>query len=120
MQRRRPSSRRGSPPPKRRNPGRRHDLDDNAYLRRTFAGGDVEAGLAEAHLVVEREFRTNRHAAVPLEGRGCVAFWDTGAAPYRWTHRAIKFTQSKNVVGNRAGRMLALLNVAMYDGIVAA
>ena len=49
-----------------------------------------------------------------------IAFWDTGAAPYRWTHRAIKFTQSKNVVGNRAGRMLALPNVAMYDGIVAA
>jgi membrane-associated phospholipid phosphatase len=49
-----------------------------------------------------------------------IADWDTGAPPYRWIHRAVKYTQSKNVVGNRAGRMLSLLSVAMYDGIVAA
>jgi hypothetical protein len=49
-----------------------------------------------------------------------IGYWNTGAPPYRWTHRAAKYTQAKNVLGNRAARMLALLNVAMYDGIIAA
>ena len=31
-----------------------------------------------------------------------------------------KYTQAKNVLGYRAARMLALLNVAIYDGMVAA
>jgi len=49
-----------------------------------------------------------------------IGYWDTGAPPYRWTHRAAKYTQSKSVLGNRAARMMTLLNVAMYDGIIAA
>ena len=49
---------------------------DNVYLRRRFEGGDVEAALAASHLVVERTYRTNRHAGVPIEGRAAVASWD--------------------------------------------
>jgi hypothetical protein len=49
-----------------------------------------------------------------------IGYWDTGAPPYRWTHFAAKYTQTKNVLGNRAARMMTLLNVAMYDGIIAA
>jgi hypothetical protein len=49
-----------------------------------------------------------------------VGHWDAGAPSYRWTERAVKHTQSKGVLGNRAGRMLALLNVAIYDATVAA
>jgi carbon-monoxide dehydrogenase large subunit len=58
-----------------------HDeAPDNVLLHRRFDAGDVDAALASAHLVVERRFRTNRHAAVPLEGRGGVAAWDPADA----------------------------------------
>jgi membrane-associated phospholipid phosphatase len=49
-----------------------------------------------------------------------VSYWDAGAPGYRWNELAIKHTQSKGVVGNRAIRMLALLNVAVYDATIAA
>jgi len=49
---------------------------DNVLLSRRFAGGDVEAALAAAAVVVERAFRTNRQTAAPLEGRGGVAHWN--------------------------------------------
>ena len=47
----------------------------NAFLVRRFQGGDVEAALGRAAVVVERTFRTNRQCAAPLEGRGGVAEW---------------------------------------------
>ena len=54
-----------------------HDIaPDNLIVTRTFDAGDVDAALAEAHLVVERHYRTNRHGATPMEGRGAVAMWD--------------------------------------------
>ena len=46
---------------------------DNVFLSRRFDHGDVDAALAGAAVVVEREFRTNRQTAAPLEGRGGVA-----------------------------------------------
>ena len=57
-----------------------HDeAPDNVLVRRTFSGGDIDAALAGADLIVERSFSTNRHGGVPLEGRGCVAQWDPAA-----------------------------------------
>jgi membrane-associated phospholipid phosphatase len=49
-----------------------------------------------------------------------IAYWDAGAPPYRWTQRTVKYVQDHNYVGNRAGRLLALMNVAIYDATVAA
>lgn len=63
-----------------------------------------------------RDLAARRDAAV-LDR---ISYWDAGAPSYRWTERAVKYTQSKGVFGNRAQRMLALLNVAIYDGMVAA
>jgi carbon-monoxide dehydrogenase large subunit len=58
-----------------------HDeAPDNVLVHRRFDAGDVDAALASAHLVVERRFRTNRHAGVPLEGRAGVAAWDPADA----------------------------------------
>ncbi|TMD94939.1 MAG: xanthine dehydrogenase family protein [Chloroflexi bacterium] len=54
------------------------EAPDNVLVRRRFEAGDVDSALAAAHLVVERELRTNRHAGVPLEGRAGVASWDAG------------------------------------------
>ncbi|NIO11913.1 MAG: molybdopterin-dependent oxidoreductase, partial [Deltaproteobacteria bacterium] len=54
--------------------------------------GDVEAALKESDQVLEEEFFTNRHAAVPLETRGLVAEFDAGRdeltvwGPTKMTH----------------------------------
>lgn len=52
----------------------------NLLVTRTFDAGNVEAALDSAHFVIERAFRTNRHGAVPMEGRGAVAVWDASRA----------------------------------------
>ncbi|HEY3061812.1 MAG TPA: phosphatase PAP2 family protein [Chloroflexota bacterium] len=49
-----------------------------------------------------------------------IHYWDAGAPPYRWTQRAITYAQSHGVGGNRAIRLMALMNVAIYEAIVAA
>ena len=57
-----------------------HDAaPDNVLISRVFDAGDVDAALASAELVLERTYRTNRHAGVPLEGRAVVASWDDSA-----------------------------------------
>lgn len=52
------------------------EAPDNILLERTFDTGDVPDALASAHLVVERELTTNRHAGNPMECRAGVALWD--------------------------------------------
>jgi len=51
---------------------------DNVLVSRVFDAGDVEGALDGCALVIEREYQTNRHGGVPLEGRGAVAVWDDG------------------------------------------
>jgi carbon-monoxide dehydrogenase large subunit len=59
------------------NAPRIHDSwDDNFYVRREFTKGDVEAAFASADGVVELDLSTERQAAMPLEGRGCLAAYD--------------------------------------------
>jgi carbon-monoxide dehydrogenase large subunit len=54
--------------------------------------GDVDAAFRASDLIVEEEFSTQRHAAVPLENRGLVAEWDEGKGlltvwgPTKMTH----------------------------------
>lgn len=54
--------------------------------------GDAEGAFAECDLIVEEEFSTQRHAAVPLETRGLVAEFDEGRGmltlwgPTKMTH----------------------------------
>ena len=58
-----------------------HDAaPDNLLVTRTFDAGDADAAIAGSHLVIERHYRTNRHGAVPMEGRGAVAAWDASGA----------------------------------------
>jgi PAP2 superfamily protein len=49
-----------------------------------------------------------------------ISYWDASAPSYRWTQRAVKHTQARGVLANRAVRMLALMNVAIDDATVAA
>ena len=54
--------------------------------------GDVEAAFAGCDLILEEEFSTQRHSAVPLETRGLVAEFDEGRGlltmwgPTKMTH----------------------------------
>ncbi|HEX6509491.1 MAG TPA: xanthine dehydrogenase family protein molybdopterin-binding subunit, partial [Chloroflexota bacterium] len=50
---------------------------DNFYVRREFKKGDVDTAFASAHGVVALDLKTERQAAMPLEGRGCVASYDS-------------------------------------------
>lgn len=54
-----------------------HDeVPDNVLVYRKFASGDTDSAFADAHLIVRRTFRTNRHQGAPMEGRACVAVWN--------------------------------------------
>ena len=46
------------------------DWDDNVYLRRSFAHGDVDTALAGADLVVRERFEAQRYSGVPLRRQG--------------------------------------------------
>src|SRR5439155_12981578 len=54
------------------------EFGDNVANKLVHATGDVDAGLAEAAIVLTREFRIGRLSALPLEGRGVVAEYDRG------------------------------------------
>lgn len=49
-----------------------------------------------------------------------IRYWDSGSPGYRWNELAVQQALKSGVVANRAARMLALLNVAIYDATVAA
>ncbi|HSF59064.1 MAG TPA: molybdopterin cofactor-binding domain-containing protein, partial [Candidatus Binatia bacterium] len=54
--------------------------------------GDVDAAMADADLIIERQFFAQRHGAVPMETRGLVAEYDEGRGlltmwgPTKMTH----------------------------------
>jgi carbon-monoxide dehydrogenase large subunit len=48
----------------------------NVYIERLFEGGNVDQAKALAEVVVERCYKMNRQVAVPMEGRGALAFYD--------------------------------------------
>ena len=50
---------------------------NNVVLETLIDTGDLDAIVAQAPIVIEREFRLNRQATVPMEGKGVVAFWDS-------------------------------------------
>jgi carbon-monoxide dehydrogenase large subunit len=52
------------------------DAPGNVLLSRRFENGRVDLAMDGAVVVVERTFRTNRHTAAPMEGRGGLADWD--------------------------------------------
>lgn len=46
---------------------------DNLFIDRKGKVGDVDGAFAEADVVLERTYRTQRHTGFPMEGRACVA-----------------------------------------------
>lgn len=53
------------------------EWDDNLALETRIDVGDMETVRAAADVVVTRHCRMNRHASIPLEGRGVLAYMDT-------------------------------------------
>ncbi|MFC3678359.1 xanthine dehydrogenase family protein molybdopterin-binding subunit [Ferrovibrio xuzhouensis] len=53
-------------------------LDSNLVSHQTYAAGNVERRFAEAHSIVEAQFRQGRQTHAPIETRGCLAVWDEG------------------------------------------
>lgn len=49
-----------------------------------------------------------------------IAYWDAGAPNYRWIEITFAQMQKKPLNNPRANRLMALLNVAIYDAMVAA
>lgn len=49
---------------------------DNRFMVRQAEFGDVEGAAQQATVSVTRDYRMDRHAGVPLETRGCVAYLD--------------------------------------------
>ena len=74
-----------------------------------------DAAATRAELDELRALAESRDGAA----RGRVSYWDAGAPPYRWTERTVRHIQTRGAL-TRAGRTLALLNVAIYDATVAA
>src|SRR5262245_1104720 len=49
---------------------------NNLYIQRLFEGGNIDDARQRAEVVVERRYRMNRQAAVPMEGRAVMAYRD--------------------------------------------
>ena len=82
-----------------------HDeAPDNVLISRVFDAGEVDVALRIAAVVVERQFRTNRHGGVPLEGRGAVADWDAA----RGTITLHATSQVPHIHRNGLARILGL------------
>jgi membrane-associated phospholipid phosphatase len=76
---------------------------------------DQEATLAEIAELKELE------AARDEAARAQVAYWNAGAPNYRWMQIAVaEHTKAQIGPGARYARNIALLNVAIYDAMVAA
>jgi carbon-monoxide dehydrogenase large subunit len=54
----------------------REEWGDNVYVEKNNKFGDIEVAKKNAKVTVTREYRMNRQAAVPLEGRSILAYWD--------------------------------------------
>ena len=53
-------------------------MEDNILFYREFGGGDPDAAFQRADLVLEKTFHFPRQTAIPLEGRGVIADFDSG------------------------------------------
>ena len=49
-----------------------------------------------------------------------IAYWDAGSAPYRWNQLAVDQSVTHNLSVSRGARVMALMNAAIYDALVAA
>jgi carbon-monoxide dehydrogenase large subunit len=78
------------------------DLGTNASYEWSIGGGDMEAALSAADVVVRRRIVNHRVAAAPMEPRGALASWASGKLTM-WTS-----TQNPHLIRRELARMLGL------------
>ena len=61
------------------------EFGDNVVMQLGGGSGDVEAAFERAAFVVSERFQTNRHSALPLEGRAVLGSWSPGDDITLWT-----------------------------------
>ena len=70
----------------------------------------------QAELQQVKALASRRDAAA----RDRIAYWEAGAAPHRWNEILIRYANVTNFLPNQLqARALTLLNVAMYDAMIA-
>jgi membrane-associated phospholipid phosphatase len=86
------------------------------------SGSELRPVAAPSEATTEAELPTVQALASQRDQASLdrIRYWDAGAPQYRWIQRTVTYMQDHGIAGNRAGRVLALLTAAMYDGTIAA
>ena len=77
------------------------EFGSNVVLRVPGGGGDVDAAFGKAAFVLKERFRTNRHCAMPMEGRATLATWNADGEIVLWTS-----TQTPHLVRSRVAELM--------------
>jgi aerobic carbon-monoxide dehydrogenase large subunit len=77
------------------------EFGDNIVMRVAGSAGDIEEAFRGADFVLRERFHTNRHAAIPLEGRATLAKLDSNGDITLWTS-----TQTPHLVRSRVADIM--------------
>jgi carbon-monoxide dehydrogenase large subunit len=77
------------------------EFGDNIVMRVAGGAGDIEGAFRSADFVLRERFHTNRHAAIPLEGRATLAKLDSNGDITLWTS-----TQTPHLVRSRVADIM--------------
>jgi carbon-monoxide dehydrogenase large subunit len=66
---------------------------NNLYVQHGLSSGDVDGAFAEAAGRLRLRLTNHRQAAVPLEGRACLATWEAGALTFWSSTQAPQFAR---------------------------
>jgi carbon-monoxide dehydrogenase large subunit len=77
------------------------EFGDNIVMRVAGGAGDIEGAFRGAAFVLRERFHTNRHAAIPLEGRATLATLDSNGDITLWTS-----TQTPHLVRSRVADIM--------------
>ena len=77
------------------------DLGTNVMMKVGGGGGDVDAAFKQAAFVLRERFHTNRHAAIPMEGRATLAMLMPTGDITLWTS-----TQTPHLVRTRVADIM--------------
>jgi len=75
-----------------------------------------DATASSAEVTELKKLAASRDAAALAS----IDFWSTGALNHRWNELALEASFQHGLDAQRGGRVLALVNVAMYDALIAA
>ena len=100
-------------------------IEPKAGIWRTWllsSGGELRPAAPPDKSATDQEVKTLQKLATQRDAKTLsqIAFWDAGSPSYRWQDIALAQVTKVGTPPHRAARMMALMNVAIYDGMVAA